>query len=434
MMQSAKTGLARVVGFWGAVWMGLGSILGAGVFVSLGIGAGIVGSGVVVAVALAALVATANGLSSAQLAAAHPVSGGTYEYGHRYVHPAAGYAAGWMFLCAKSASAATAALGFAGYLLHVFGAAADTATRVVVALAVVVAVTALVVGGLQRSNVVNAVIVSLTIVTLIAFVSFGVASVDGDTLGSTLGWHTMLDGIDSPAALLQATALMFVAYTGYGRIATLGEEVRDPGRTIPRAVIGTLLISMILYVAVSATAVAAAGAETFARATREVAAPLETVAQGFDVPRIALVVAIGAVTAMAGVLLNLVLGLSRVLLAMARRREMPVGLSHIDAASQSPRRAVVAVALLIGALVLLGDVKTTWSFSAFTVLIYYGITNMAALRLPPASRRFPRWVAAAGLVACFGLAFFVEPPVWLAGLGLLGLGFALRWLLHGART
>lgn len=104
--------LARVVGLWGAVWMGLGSILGPGVFVSLGIAAGIVGGGVVVAVALAALVATASGLSSAQLAAAHPVSGGTYEYGHAFVHPAAGFAAGWMFLAAKSASAATAALGW----------------------------------------------------------------------------------------------------------------------------------------------------------------------------------------------------------------------------------------------------------------------------------------------------------------------------------
>jgi len=431
MIHQQHADLARVVGFWGAVWMGLGSILGAGVFVSLGIVAGIVGPGVVVAVALAALVATANGLSSAQLAAAHPVSGGTYEYGHRYVHPAAGYAAGWMFLCAKSASAATAALGFAGYLLHLFGAAADTTMRVAVALALVVAITALVVGGLRRSNAVNAVIVSLTLVALIAFVAFGAASVDSEALGSNLGWRAMLSGLESPAALLHATALMFVAYTGYGRVATLGEEVRDPARTIPRAVIGTLVISMILYVAVSATAVGVAGADAFARATREEAAPLEIVAQGFGIPQVALVVALGAVTAMAGVLLNLVLGLSRVVLAMARRREMPAALSYVDPTARSPRRAVLAVAVLIGALVLLGDVRTTWSFSAFTVLIYYGITNVAALRLPPEARRFPRWVASAGLVACFALAFFVEPPIWLAGLGLLGIGFVLKWVLGG---
>ncbi len=434
MNRDMPVGLARVVGFWGAVWMGLGSILGAGVFVSLGIGAGIVGSGVVVAVALAALVATANGLSSAQLAAAHPVSGGTYEYGHRYLNPAAGYAAGWMFLCAKSASAATAALGFAGYLLHVFGAAADTRTRVVVALVLVVALTALVAGGMQRSNAVNAVIVSLTLVSLGAFVAFGLSGMEREALGANLGWRALRDGIGSPAALLQATALMFVAYTGYGRIATLGEEVRDPARIIPRAVIGTLAISMLLYVTVSATAVGTAGADAFARATREVAAPLETVAQGFDTPQVALLVAVGAVTAMAGVLLNLVLGLSRVLLAMARRREMPAALSHVEPATQSPRRAVLVVGALIGVLVLLGDVKTTWSFSAFTVLIYYGITNLAALRLPAASRRFPGWVAAGGLVACFGLAFFVEPPIWLAGTGLLAVGFALRRVFRGGRA
>ena len=129
--------LARVVGLWGAVWMGLGSILGTGVFVSLGIATGVVGSGVVLAVALAALVATANGLSSAQLAAAHPVSGGTYEYGHRLVNPVAGFTAGWMFLAAKSASAATAALGCAGYLLHTLGLPDTVGVRVVVGLGIV---------------------------------------------------------------------------------------------------------------------------------------------------------------------------------------------------------------------------------------------------------------------------------------------------------
>ena len=418
--------LARVVGLWGAVWMGLGSILGTGVFVSLGIATGVVGSGIVFAVALAALVATANGLSSAQLAAAHPVSGGTYEYGHKFVHPMAGFTAGWMFLAAKSASAATAALGCAGYLLHTLGLADDMAIRVGVALAIVLVLTALVAGGVRRSNHANLAIVTLTLTALGAFVVFGWLSVDTELLAERIGPATWVDALGSPTALLHATALMFVAYTGYGRIATLGEEVREPAQTIPRAIIATLVLSMLLYVSVSATAVAVVGSETFAASTREAAAPLEVVARAFRHPQVAWLVAVGAVTAMAGVLLNLLLGLSRVLLAMARRREMPAALDHVSEVTSSPTRAVWAIGAFIAALVLLGDIKTTWSFSAFTVLVYYGLTNLSALRLPVEARRFPRWVAWAGLISCFGLAFFVEWQVWLAGLGLLGLGFIVR--------
>lgn len=418
--------LARVVGLWGAVWMGLGSILGTGVFVSLGIATGVIGSGIVFAVALAALVATANGLSSAQLAAAHPVSGGTYEYGHKFVHPVAGFAAGWMFLAAKSASAATAALGCAGYLLHTLGLADDVAIRVGVALAIVLVLTTLVAGGVRRSNHANIAIVTLTLTALGAFVVFGWLSVDTGLLAERIGPATWVDALGSPTALLHATALMFVAYTGYGRIATLGEEVREPARTIPRAIIATLVLSMLLYVSVSATAVAVVGSETFAASTREAAAPLEVVARAFRHPQVAWLVAVGAVTAMAGVLLNLLLGLSRVLLAMARRREMPAALDHVSEVTSSPTRAVWAIGAFIAALVLLGDIKTTWSFSAFTVLVYYGLTNLSALRLPAEARRFPRWVAWAGLISCFGLAFFVDWQVWLAGLGLLALGFLVR--------
>ena len=416
--------LARVVGLWGAVWMGLGSILGTGVFVSLGIATGVVGSGVVLAVALAALVATANGLSSAQLAAAHPVSGGTYEYGHRLVNPVAGFTAGWMFLAAKSASAATAALGCAGYLLHTLGLPDTVGVRVVVGLGIVFLLTALIAGGVRRSNHVNVAIVSLTLVALASFVVFGWLDVaDG---ASALAWPAVADALDSPATLLQATALMFVAYTGYGRIATLGEEVRRPDRTIPRAIIVTLALSMLLYVSVAATAIAVVGPEVFAASTREAAAPLEVVARSFEQRWVAILVAVGAVTAMAGVLLNLLLGLSRVLLAMARRREMPSALDRVSERTSSPTRAVWTIGALIGALVLLGDIRTTWSFSAFTVLVYYGLTNLAALRLPPEARRFPRWVAVGGLIACFGLAFFVEVTVLLAGVGLIGVGLVWR--------
>src|SRR5690554_5294371 len=190
--EGASPSLVRVVGLWGAVWMGLGSILGTGVFVSLGIATGVVGSGIVFAVALAALVATMNGLSSAQLAAAYPVSGGTYEYGHPLMGPTAGFTAGWMFLAAKSASAATAALGCAGYLLHTLGYEGSVTVRIVLALGIVVVLTALVAGGVQRSNRANMAIVALTLTSLLAFVVFGALSIDTALLAERVGPRTWL--------------------------------------------------------------------------------------------------------------------------------------------------------------------------------------------------------------------------------------------------
>lgn len=397
--------------------MGLGSILGTGVFVSIAIAAGVAGSAIVLAVPLAALVATANGLSSAQLAAAHPVSGGTYEYGYRYLTPLTGFTAGWLFLLAKTASAATAALGFAGYL--VVAAGWDDGLAVPLAVGGTLVLTALVAGGIKRSSTTNLVIVAITIGALITFAITGMGTGDRS-----------LDGVTADLqlpSLLEATALMFVAYTGYGRIATLGEEVRDPRRIIPQAVIVTLTVTAVLYLAVAVAGLRLGGADGFAATLDAVGAPLAALVDG-PVERI---VEVGAITAMLGVLLNLVLGLSRVWLAMGRRHDMPAPLSRV-APSGSPVVAVMWTGAVIAGVALVGDVEATWSFSAFTVLLYYAITNLAALRLPPEDRRFPRWIAWAGLGACAFLAWWVDPITWLVGAGLLAGGLAVRWALRRA--
>jgi APA family basic amino acid/polyamine antiporter len=220
---------------------------------------------------------------------------------------------------------------------------------------------------------------------------------------------------------------MFVAYTGYGRIATLGEEVHDPRRSIPRAIIVTLVATAAIYALVAFVAVASAGSDGLAEATKQAAAPLEVIARGFDIPGVAWLVAAGAVTAMLGVLLNLLLGLSRVVLAMARRGDMPTLFARVDEKRSSPVAAVLLVGGIIAGLAAIGSVETTWSFSAFTVLVYYALTNLAALRLPPEARLYPQWIPAAGLVCCLGLSFWVEPVIWAAGLGLIAVG--LVW--HG---
>ncbi|MCH7685594.1 MAG: amino acid permease [Planctomycetes bacterium] len=400
--------------------MGLGSIVGTGVFVSIGIAAGVAGPAVILSIAVAAIVAACNGLSSAQLAANHPVSGGTYEYGYRWLHPSLGFTAGWMFLCAKSASAATAALVFAGYVLNAFGQNRQ-ATAVPLALATVLVLTLLVLSGIRRSSITNTLIVSITLLSLTFFVVAGLPRAFAAGAGNLTPFFVPEFEDSSPlAGFLEACALMFVAYTGYGRIATLGEEIHNPNRNIPIAIILTLMVSMALYISVGLVSVAAVGAQTFAAAGTEHAALLEIVARQFNVPGAALVVAVGAATAMLGVLLNLTLGLSRVVLAMGRRRDIPSFFAKIGNATPYP--AVIFIGGVIAGLVLIGDVKTLWSFSAFTVLIYYAVTNLAAICLNDDERLYPRLIPWTGLFLCLFLAFWVEPLVWMIGLGLIAVG------------
>jgi basic amino acid/polyamine antiporter, APA family len=422
--------LRREVGIFGATMMGLGAIVGTGIFVSIGNAASVAGSWVVVAIAVAAVVACLNGLSSAQLAAAHPVSGGTYEYGYRWLYPSLGFTAGWMFLCAKSASAATAALGFAGYGLRLWGWDYPQ-LQVPIGLGAVVLVAGFVLVGIRWSSLFNSIVVSITLSALALFVVAGLLTL----LRSSQGPFEAIDvapPIDvTVGGFLEACALMFVAYTGYGRIATLGEEIRDPKRNIPIAIITTLAVSMALYLSVAWVSIAVAGPEFLGNATQSQAAPLEVVAQQFTRPEARYVIAVGAVTSMLGVLINLVLGLSRVALAMGRRGDLPRRFSRLDQSGRTAPTAVIGVSLLIAALIAIGNVKTTWSFSAFTVLIYYAITNMAAIKMTDEERRYPRSIAWLGLISCLFLAFWVELVVWATGLGLIAIGL-LWWRLFPA--
>ena len=435
--------LRRQVGLGGAVLLGLGSMVGTGVFVSLGLSAGLVGPWVWLAVLIAGGLALCNGLSSAQLAAAHPVAGGTYEYAHRVGWPTAGLVAGTLFLLAKSASAATAALGLAGYVLLRFGQTVGDPLSIAGGLAAVAMLTVVVLEGLRRTNAVNAAVVSVTFLGLAAFVAWGltdlradhldpgrwvaappaVTATDSGTPTSVPRTHQVSEdralgpgtaGTFPIAALPGAAALVFVAFTGYGRIATLGEEVLEPRRTIPRAIVTTVVVCVVTYVAVAVVAVGVVGAGGFAAAS-EAGAPLESLAVARGWPRpVAWLITAAALTAMAGVILNLLLGLSRVALAMGRRGHLPRLFARVDASGQTPAPAVLLVAGVVAVLVGLGSIRAAWSFSAVTVLLYYAITNAAALKLPRAERLYPRAVSWLGLAGCVGLAAFVEPTYWIA--------------------
>ena len=398
--------MRREIGILGAIFLGLGSILGTGAFVSIGLVIGQVGGWIGLTLLCAGILAACNGLSSAQLAVAYPVSGGTYEYAYRTLHPLVGIFAGWLFLTAKSASAATAALGVVSFSYAALNLELNDFVLRIGSAVLSLLVTCLVLLGLRRSNQFNIAIVLITILSLVSFILFSAfVEVTADS--------SFFDVTLAPEALLEGTALLFVAYTGYGRIATLGEEVREPRKTIPLAICATLGASWLLYASVGWALTNYQEFEVLGLGDGlNQTLRLEVVVQTFDQPWLEKLVQVGAITAMLGVLLNLILGLSRVYLAFGRRNDLPKAFAKLDAQS-NPRLSVLFTGIVIAALCLMGDILMTWSLSAVTVLIYYGITNLAALRLNKQDQIFPKWISIIGLFSCVFLSVFVGQEIWI---------------------
>lgn len=414
--------LQRRIGLAGATAFGLGAILGTGVFVTVVTATQQHGATVLIGIALAALAAVCNGLSSAQLAAAFPVSGGTYEYAYRVLNPWLGFTAGWLFLCAKCASAAAAALGAAGYVQLWLPHAAQI-PAVLISVMILFCVGLITLSGIRWANGFNLVLVVVSLSSLAFFV--------GEVALSQERYEVQVVPSSSLSVwgTLQAAAIMFVAFTGYGRIATLGEEVQAPRRTIPRAVIVTLILTAGVYLCVALATLRLLSISDSAEPPQnllELASP--------HVSHLAIVwLTVGALAAMLAVENNLILGLSRVVLAMGRRDDLPARLAKLNQQNTSPTAALILVVMSIGLVILISDFKIAWEFSALTVLVYYGITNLCALRLDKSQRLFPPWVSILGVMLTFGLAVFIQPKVWGVAAVLLLLGWCVRWVFRNSR-
>jgi APA family basic amino acid/polyamine antiporter len=409
--------LRRELGLLDAVGIGLGAIVGAGIFVVTGVAAGVAGPSFIVGLVIAAIGATANALSSAELAAQYPLSGGTYEYGRRLLHPAAGFAAGWLFLASKLAAAGTVALGLGSYLAVL----APSVHPRIVAVGAIALFTLLNYFGIRRTSRANLAIVAVSITTLVVFAIVAASAFDPAHLRpfAPFGWK----------GTLEAAALLFFAYTGYARIATLGEEVHDPRRTIPRAVMVTIAVAAALYFAVALTAAGSVGSGVLSSGQ----APLSAAAAKLGHPMIARIVAAGAVAAMFGVILSQILGLSRMVFAMSRGGDLPTALSVVDPDHGVPRRAVIAIGLVAAVIAGTGTLSGVAAAASFTILIYYAIANLAALRLTKEARLFHPIVPSIGLFFCVGLALSLRLPVILAGLLTLAVGFLIRALFRSGR-
>jgi basic amino acid/polyamine antiporter, APA family len=394
-----------------AVVVGIGSMVGAGVFTAWSPAAEAAGTGLLVGLVIAGIVALCNATSSAQLAAVYPESGGSYVYGRRRLGPAWGHLAGWGFVVGKTASCAAMGLTVGAYLWP--------DQERLVGVAAVVAITAVNIGGLTRTVVVTRV---LLVVSLAALAAVIVAGWTADS--ASLDRITPIDG--SVFDILRSAGFLFFAFAGYARIATLGEEVLEPAVTIPKAIPRALLGVLVLYAVVGVTTLAVVPASALAATD----APLRLVVEASPLDALAPITRVGAGVASLGVLLNLIPGVSRTTLAMAREHDLPAWFARVDERRALPLRAELTVASVVVVLVLVLDIHDALAVSGVTVLTYYAVTNAAALTLDASQRRWPRPVAVVGFVGCVVLAVTLPLSAVVGGAIVLAVGAGVRLLVR----
>jgi basic amino acid/polyamine antiporter, APA family len=411
---SSPPGLVRRLGTGDAVVIGLSSMIGAGVFVVFGPAARAAGTGLLAGLVIAATIAYCNATASAQLAACYPTSGGTYIYGRERLGSWWGFTAGWGFLIGKTASCAAMALTFSSYAMP-----GPWWAQRLVAVAAMLGLTALNYRGVTKTAIAARVLVGATLLVLVGVVA-GIAVAGGlrvDYLGGLVtGSHGGLYG------MLQSAGLLFFAFAGYARIATMGEEISDPERTIPHAILIALTITLAIYFVVGTAALLTTGPDRLAN----VAAPLTEAVNVAGVGWLAPVVRVGAAVASLGALLSLIAGIGRTSLAMARQRDLPSWLAAVHPRFRVPYHAEAALAVFVSVLVLIADLRDVIAFSSVGVLVYYAITNTAALTQPAYQRRWPPALHVVGIGGCMALIGTLPTTALLAGLAVFAVGLAGR--------
>jgi basic amino acid/polyamine antiporter, APA family len=414
-----QPGLARRLGTFDAAIIGLGSMLGAGVFAAFSPAARVAGAGLLIGLGLAALVAYCNATASAQLAAEYPTSGGTYIYGRERLGPWWGFLAGWGFVIGKIASCAAMALTFAAYV-------APGAGQRPVAIAAVIILAMVNYHGVTRTAWLTKIIVAVVLATLALVVTASLSGANGMSSGQS--WDFLAGGW---YGILQSAGLLFFAFAGYARIATMGEEVRNPQRTIPRAILTALTITVLIYLAVAVSILVVLGPDGVAASPAPLAAAVD--AAGWVWAN--LPVRLGAAAAALGALLALIAGVGRTTLAMARNDDLPGWLAAVHERHRVPHHAEITVAGLICVLILLTDLRGAIGFSSFGVLLYYLIANVAAYTQSSDRRRFPRILQLIGVAGCGTLMLTLPLSAVLGGTLVLAVGIIYRAIrVHSRRS
>jgi APA family basic amino acid/polyamine antiporter len=412
-LKRSETRLQPILGLFDATAIGIGAIIGGGIFVVTGIVAGLAGPALIVSILIAAAIAALTALSLAELTSWLPVEGSVYEYAHRLVSPSAGFLTGWMWVVSNTFAGAAVSLGFAYYFSSLFLGVQPK----LIAVAICMAFTALNYVGVRQSTALNNILVSGKMVILMVFVSSGLFHIQS-------GNFTPF--IPSEVGVLYGTFFIFFAYGGFARVAVVAEEVKDAKRVVPRAMILSLAISSFIYLLVGAVAVGLVGAGDLGKSN----SPLVDAIRVVGSPVLVYVISFGGMIATASVLLTSILGVSRVAYAMARRKDLPSVLSKLHPKHNTPHFSILMVGGIMTMLALLVDLSAVVAVSTFAQLFYYGSANASAIRLKPGARLYPRFLSVIGLGTCVLLMTFVSPSALTIGAICLAFGAAYYYAVR----
>jgi basic amino acid/polyamine antiporter, APA family len=410
-MQDRPPVLKREIGLFGATALGIGAIIGSGIFIVSGIVAGVAGPAMMFSVLIAGFIAIFSAMSVSELAAYLPEEGGTYAYAQKLISPIAGFIAGWIWIFSNIFVGAAVSLGFAHYFVTVFPAVPIKGIAVLICLIFIIINYI----GLKESVLFNNILVTLKVLILLFFVAFGLGFFKP-------GNFTPLSP-EGSIGVLSGAALIFFAYTGFARVTIMAEEVKDPTRTIPRSIYLALGISTVIYLLVSVVAVGLAGAPALAQSGSPLADAIKNTGSSGAV----LVISLGAMIATASVLLTTIMGISRIVFSMARSKDLPPLFERIHPRFRTPYYAIAITGACMIAALLLADLTLVIAVSTFSMLVFYLIANMAALRMPPEHKKYPSWVPAIGAVSCIGLIAFLSAVSWT--IGCIGLLIGITWFV-----
>jgi basic amino acid/polyamine antiporter, APA family len=408
--------LKREIGLFGATALGIGAIIGSGIFIVTGIVAGVAGPAMILSVLIAGIIAVFSAMSVAELGAYLPEEGGTYAYAQKLISPFAGFIAGWIWIFSNIFVGAAVSLGFAHYFVTIFPAV----PLKIIALVICLIFLLINYIGLKESVLFNNILVTLKVLILLFFVAFG--------LGFFRPGNFIPFAPDGSMGVLSGAALIFFAYTGFARVTIMAEEVKDPKKTIPQSIFLALGISTVIYLLVSFVAVGLTGAPALAHSGSPLADALNITGNFGAV----LLISAGAMIATASVLLTTIMGISRIVYSMARSHDLPSLFEKIHPRFSTPHYAIAVTGTGMIAALLLADLALVVAVSTFAMLVYYLIANIAAFRLPHRHRRYPSIVPVIGAISCVGLIAFLTPGAWI--IGCIGLLIGGTWFIFSRKV
>lgn len=420
--------LARDLGFLEAYTIGVGTMIGAGIFVLPGIVAGMAGPASMISFTIAGVVSLLTALSLSELATGMPKAGGSYYYVNRAMGTFFGSVVGWAMWSGLMFATAFYMLGFGQYLTYFYG----NMPIGIAALVMSVLLVALNYRGTKETGAVQNVIVILLLGFILVFVTFGVFNVDWDTLRpfNPEGW----------GAVASTAATVYVTYIGFEVIATSAEEIKNPGRNLPLSMIAAVLTPMLFYVLVM---LVSTGVLPIAELTDSFI-PVADAAGQYLGTFGALMMVIGAVLATISSANASILSAARVNFAMGRDKILTEWLNAVHPTFRTPGRAILVTGAVILLLIVLDvGIDTLADVASFSFLVTYGLVHIAVIvmrRADPADYnpdfKLPSWsypaVPLVGALACFGIVLQMRPIVLLIG-GLVIL-VGVLWFLLYART